>query len=202
MIYLITNTIDGKRYIGKTSRSIEQRWYEHCKNAEYGHDTYLYRAIRKYGKDAFTIELLTYGLDEEEIQLIAEHKPEYNMTTGGDGGNTSSSPNYVTAMARRSYVGELNPNYGKRGTNSPNHGKKRTQEQKDRIANSDYLRTKRRPVMIDGVYYESVLKAARALGRSERYVRLHDEYKQLCSDRIPLDGKIQAQDYRGNYPHC
>jgi group I intron endonuclease len=178
MIYLITNTIDGKRYIGKTSRTIEQRWYQHCKNAEYGHNTYLYKAIRKYGKEAFTVEPLSEGLDEEEVLLIAEHNPEYNMTVGGDGGDTSSSPNYITAMSRRSYVGELNPNFGKRGSNSPNFGKKRTQEQKARIANSEYLSKKRRPVIINGVYYESILGAARALGRSEKYVRLHNEYNE------------------------
>lgn len=193
MIYLITNTINSKRYIGKTTRTIEQRWYQHCKNAEHGHNTYLYKAIRKYGKEAFTIQPLSEGLDEEEVIMIAKYSPEYNMTAGGDGGDTSASPNYVTAMNRRSYIGERNPNYGKRGINSPNYGKKRTQEQRDRIANSEYLQKKRRPVIIDGVYYDSVLGAAKALGRSERYVRLHNEYsEQPSSQGIPLGRSVQT----------
>lgn len=177
MIYLITNTINGKRYIGKTSRTIEQRWYQHYKNAEYGHNTYLYKAIRKYGKEAFTVESLAEGLDEEEILLIAEHNPEYNMTRGGDGGDTSSSPNYIASrLLRRSYAGECNPNYGKLGIDSPNYGKKRTQEQRDHIAASEYLSKKRRPIMLNDVYYESVLAAAKAVGRSERYVRHNGKY--------------------------
>jgi group I intron endonuclease len=79
-LYIITNKIDGKCYIGKTSQSLDKRWYQHCKNAVYGHDTYLYRAIRKYGVDNFVCEYLADGLDEEEVILIEKHKPEYNMT--------------------------------------------------------------------------------------------------------------------------
>jgi group I intron endonuclease len=125
MIYLITNTVNGKRYIGKTSRTIEVRWYHHCKNAEYGLDNYLYKAIRKYGKDNFTIEYLCDGLDEEEVVMIEAYSPEYNMTKGGDGGDTSNSPRYQEGMIRRrSYKGENNPNYGKCGELSPKYGKK------------------------------------------------------------------------------
>ena len=50
-------------------------------------DTYLYRAIRKYGKENFTIEILDEEYsNEKEIYWISKLKPEYNMTKGGDGG--------------------------------------------------------------------------------------------------------------------
>lgn len=173
MIYIITNKLNGSRYIGKTSKTLEKRWYQHCKNAEYGTDTYLYRAMRKYGVENFTIEPLCEGLNEEEILMIAEHRPEYNMTFGGDGGDMSASPNWQKAMQERCYDGERNPNYGKRGENSPNYGKRRTEEQKERYRQG--YKGKRIPVRVDGVDYGSVIEAARALGRSERYVRLHDE---------------------------
>ncbi len=176
MIYLVTNNINGKRYIGKTSQSVEKRWYQHCKNAEYGHDTYLYRAIRKYGKNNFTVELLCEGLDEEEIVMIEAHSPEYNMTLGGDGGDTSSSPNYKHAMINRDTSGPNNHMFGKRGPLSPNYGKRRTEEQKQK--HRDGYKGKRIPVKVNGVQYESVSRAAKILGRSERYVRLHDELNE------------------------
>jgi hypothetical protein len=54
----------------------------------------------------------------------------------------------------------------------------RTAEQRNKIKNSDYLKLKRRRVKINEVEYESVQAAARAHGHSERWVRLHDEYKK------------------------
>jgi predicted GIY-YIG superfamily endonuclease len=30
-IYVITNILSGKQYVGKTIKSVEQRFYEHCK---------------------------------------------------------------------------------------------------------------------------------------------------------------------------
>ena len=177
MIYLITNTVNGKRYIGKTTQTLEARWYQHCKNAEYGHNTYLYKAIRKYGRESFDISLLCEGLEEEEVLLIAEHQPEYNMTVGGDGGDTSHSPNYQDGMIkRRSYKGSGNPNYGKRGPSSPNYGKRKTEDQKQK--HRDNYKGKRVLVKVHGVQYESVARAAKLLGRSERYVRLHDELNE------------------------
>lgn len=176
MIYLVTNLINGKRYIGKTAQTLEKRWYQHCKNAEYGHDTYLYRSMRKYGISNFMVEKLCEGLDDEEIKMIDIHGPEYNMTRGGDGGDTSESPAYIQAIAKRNTSGTKNPMYGKVGALSPNFGKKKTEEQKQNHRNG--YKGKRISVVIDGVHYESVARAAKELGRSERYVRLHDEINE------------------------
>ena len=87
-IYIITNNINNKKYVGKAKRKIKYRWKDHCKNAIYLNlDTYLYRAIRKYGIDNFTIELLDEEYsNEREIYWIETLKPEYNMTKGGEGG--------------------------------------------------------------------------------------------------------------------
>ena len=57
--------VNGKVYIGRTDRSVEQRWKEHMANSTY-YDTILYRAIRKYGIDNFYIETLEQNLSHEE----------------------------------------------------------------------------------------------------------------------------------------
>lgn len=52
-IYLITNNINKKKYVGKTTQSIEKRWQEHISESkrEKREIRPLYRAIRKYKKD-------------------------------------------------------------------------------------------------------------------------------------------------------
>jgi group I intron endonuclease len=177
MIYLITNTVNGKQYIGKTTRTMEVRWYFHLDAAKRGSQTHLHRAIRKHGADAFLVEYLADGLDDEEIIMIERHMPAYNMTRGGDGGDTSASPNFKAALARRkTRAGANNPNYGKKGECSPNYGKTRTPEQIENYRAG--YRGKRIPVQVNGVQYDSVIGAARALNRSERYIRLHDELNE------------------------
>lgn len=96
-IYKITNTVNGKVYIGKTTASVEDRWRWHkcaysCKNRSY--KSALYDAMKKYGKDKFVIEAIeecaTKDLDDRERYWIAEYnsmRQGYNLTTGGDGHN-------------------------------------------------------------------------------------------------------------------
>ena len=91
-IYKITNTINQKVYIGKTERTIEQRFKEHCEEAfrERGETRPLYRAMRKYGIEAFSIELLeeTLNTDIREqywIDFYQSYYCGYNATLGGEG---------------------------------------------------------------------------------------------------------------------
>jgi group I intron endonuclease len=97
-IYKITNLVNGKIYIGQTSKTAEQRFVKHKLNAKNGLDTYLYRAIRKHGEDHFVIEsiFITFDMDAADFyekHFIRECKSYvidnptigYNMTRGGDG---------------------------------------------------------------------------------------------------------------------
>ena len=91
-IYQIVNDINGKIYVGKTERSIEERFREHCK--DYTRRDFekrpLYRAMKKYGIEHFHIELLeeTDNPEEREVYWIEQKrsfKDGYNATLGGDG---------------------------------------------------------------------------------------------------------------------
>lgn len=65
IIYKITNTINGKIYIGQTICSLSKRWYEHCWHAGKD-DLYLHRAYK---------EGLHKSVTEDEKQaLIARNK--------------------------------------------------------------------------------------------------------------------------------
>lgn len=93
-VYLITNKINNKKYVGKTTQSIEKRWQEHISDSkkERCEIRPLYRAIRKYGIENFFIEEIEKCdvdiLSEREqywIQYYNTYKDGYNATIGGDG---------------------------------------------------------------------------------------------------------------------
>lgn len=93
-IYKIYNDINEKLYIGKTTKTIEDRWQEHIYSALYREDKnfQLYNAIKKYGPEHFHIiqieECPTNLLNDREvfwIQFYDSYNNGYNMTEGGDG---------------------------------------------------------------------------------------------------------------------
>ena len=95
-IYLITNKVNGKRYVGITTKSVEKRWRLHINTANDDSYYWIHKAIRKYGPEAFEVEELGAAATWEtacqiEIALIAFFKTfwldgrGYNQTHGGDG---------------------------------------------------------------------------------------------------------------------
>lgn len=91
-IYKITNLVNNKCYIGKTERTITERWAEHLKHRK-NLDLPLYRALNKYGTDKFSIESIeecdSATIDERETFWITYYNScenGYNCTLGGEGG--------------------------------------------------------------------------------------------------------------------
>lgn len=67
-IYKITNIQNNKIYIGQSIRPIEDRFHRHINDALNNIlDTHFARAIRKYGKDNFTIEEIDSANSQEEL---------------------------------------------------------------------------------------------------------------------------------------
>ena len=93
-IYKIENKLNGKIYIGKTLKTIQERWKEHCR--DFQKERYekrpLYSAMNKYGIENFFIEEVEQCeesvLSEREkywIEYYGSFKYGYNATKGGDG---------------------------------------------------------------------------------------------------------------------
>lgn len=91
---MITNKINNKKYIGKTLKTIEERWKEHKR--AYKRKSYenrpLYRAMNKYGIENFCIEEIANCSNEEInekeqyfIKFYNTYHFGYNATLGGDG---------------------------------------------------------------------------------------------------------------------
>jgi hypothetical protein len=98
--------------------------------------------MRNYGIHNFTIKIIeeTDRGSEREIYWISKLNPQYNMTVGGDGGDTSNSPNYILSMKNR--IHPHTPTYGMLGKNHPQKGKS---------LSKNYC-----PVMCEGIEYPSV----------------------------------------------
>lgn len=91
-VYKITNSINNKVYVGRTIRSIEQRYKEHLQSLENGDTRHLYSAMRKYGVNNFKIELIEECSTLDEMiekeayycELLEAYTKGYNMTTAGE----------------------------------------------------------------------------------------------------------------------
>lgn len=99
-IYKITNKLNNKVYIGKSSTQVKDRWQTHLSIAKAGKNKYprlffaIHYAISRYGENNFVFEIIKYCASEAEAFLeeqlkIKEFKINgiklYNLTNGGDG---------------------------------------------------------------------------------------------------------------------
>ena len=93
--YLITCLVNGRQYVGVTSRTLKHRWNEHLYDARKRHAKMaISRAIAKHGAESFTIEAICSSQSWEDVcavesRLIVQHGTRapngYNLSDGGDG---------------------------------------------------------------------------------------------------------------------
>ena len=93
IVYSITNSVNGKMYIGQTIQPLKNRMHQHLYKARKGKMLPLYSSIRKYGWDNFKCEIIGYAkskeeLDDMEIKHIKINDSTsigYNIAHGGGG---------------------------------------------------------------------------------------------------------------------
>jgi len=174
LLYLATNRVNGKRYIGVTSvdLGLRRRWHVGYASKA-GSIAAFPAAIREHGIESFEFTVIgTVTTREaaiaEEVRLIGEMKPEYNSTRGGDG-----PIGRIMSDEMRKKIGD-----SKRG-NIYNLGKERSDATKERLRvigvefRDEWLkRSHLGPEAIsrsvkcldDGTIYPSASAAARAYG--------------------------------------
>lgn len=139
VLYLVTNRLNGKVYVGQTSKTAEDRWQMHCYSLN--KKDYFHNAIARYGIDAFDIKTLAEVATQEEvseleIKWIAAFRSHekmfgYNSTLGGEYGAIPNEETRAKIGAhsatrvhteetkqkmRQSHLGEKNHFYGKSHT--------------------------------------------------------------------------------------
>ena len=132
VIYKITNTLNGKLYVGKTTTPLNQRMASHrCA------DTVIGKAIRKHGWENFNVEVLEEcetpeQLNEREIFWIAELNCKtpngYNRSDGGDGATGCSCSDEKRAKLSAANKGKKKSPEHRAKIGAGNRGKKQTPE--------------------------------------------------------------------------
>jgi group I intron endonuclease len=162
-IYKITNSTNGKIYIGWTSRDPEIRFREHQKTRKpkYQSRSAISCALEKYGAQNFVFEVLYQTQDQShskniEAHFIAENRSMasecgYNLDLGGTGHKRSpetiekhrqaikgkkQSAGHIAKRAA-AVTGERNGCYGRIGENHPLYGKSTTDYQKQRTSETN-----------------------------------------------------------------
>lgn len=125
-IYITTNMINGKRYIGQ--RKFRKDWKYYL-----GSGKAIKRAIARYGRENFirNIVAIAYSreeLDNLEIEWINNHNAiysydYYNIAEGGNGnslaGKTDEEVKLIKQAMSKRVRGNRNPMYGKYGSLNP-----------------------------------------------------------------------------------
>lgn len=172
-VYLATNRKNGKHYVGITCLYLSQRRANHASVAKRGAPTHFAKSIRRHGIDAFKFEALAVldsydAAKEMEIWLIAQMRPEYNSTNGGDG-----YLGYVPTDEARRKISEANTGrtgYWK-GRLPPSfeafrRGYAAMPKEKKRAILALGPKSQQRKIVClnDGMVYESITEAANAYG--------------------------------------
>lgn len=117
-IYKITNTINGKVYIGQTIQPLDKRWKQHKRNIKGNEICTIHRAIAKYGEENFTIQCLC-ECDKKDLNTLEKYyiakynsyKKGYNETIGGNGGYVEGKRLITKTVKQYTLTGEYIAEY-------------------------------------------------------------------------------------------
>lgn len=94
IIYIAVNRVNGKAYVGQTTRTIAHRFKSHMQASRRGSHHYFHRAIQKYGIESFEVAVLgecenkadLNALERSWIARLGCITPNgYNLAAGGEG---------------------------------------------------------------------------------------------------------------------
>lgn len=140
IVYRVTNTKNGKSYIGQTKQSLSRRWIEHCQiNRSCCRG--LREAIQKYGKENFTIEQIDVASNREEASIKESYWISFYNSMSPNGYNLQSGGmnNFQVCEETKLRVGDstrgkCHSEETKRKISQGNLGKKLTLETRMKIS--------------------------------------------------------------------
>ena len=157
IIYLVTNKINGKCYIGQTAYSLKKRKREHFYEVKANRDnSYLHKALRKYGAESFKWKVIHECDDKDELNRLEIYYigyydtfgNGYNLAIGGNGSmgykHTDEAKKKMRKAQKNKYFSEehrrkISESKKRSYSNIENHpayGKKRSEETKKKMSES------------------------------------------------------------------
>ena len=139
-IYIITNTLNAKQYVG-IATNLQKRWKRH-KNLT-SDSPALKNAFKKYGIDAFVFTHVCDAFDFEaacdiERMLISQHNTKspngYNLTDGGEGRSGSLVSKETRAKLSNAGKNKKHTEESKLKMSLVQKGRKLSEEHKRKIA--------------------------------------------------------------------
>ena len=182
-IYMIKNKINGKLYIGQTIRKdINERWRQHksCKKDVIGN--YLYNAYQKYGLKNFEYKLICICFDEDCNKIETEYIKKlntlypngYNLQVGGG--------NHKLSEEAKQIIREKN-----KCKESPNKGKKISEEQKNKLRQSSLKWHENNKIIITDEKKQKISES------------LKKYYSEKSNNKSIRCVKVEQYDLKGNY---
>jgi len=163
VVYLAVNLVNGKKYIGQTTLTVEERKRSHRSRSPNAH---LARAFKKYGFESFVWRDICCASSQEELDGLedlyiclfetTDRTKGYNCKRGGLGGKMSEDARRRISESKKGSVltdahkkklsearkgrwaGELNPRFNKggeiSGDRNPMYGKRHSEETRKKIS--------------------------------------------------------------------
>jgi group I intron endonuclease len=190
IIYLVTNKINGKQYVGKTSKTLLERKNAHIYEADSGSKCALHRAIRKWGINNFSWQIIEKCTSEDHmnkaeilhIDLLSTYVQGYNMTRGGEGKlgwkpsedtkDTWSNQRRGTNQYTRGYIHPSNPSLW---------SEERREQEKIKIEERKKEANRKRSISLKG---RKTWNSGKKMGRQT------DEHTDLIQKKRRLSGYV------------
>ena len=193
IVYCIENKLDGKKYIGITQQTIEDRYIKHlytAKNIE--NCQYLHKAIRKYGKDNFHIYQIDeantrHELFEKEkywIQKLDTKNNGYNLTEGGEGctGWKASEEQIKANIERNLKYYEEHPELKEHLSKKAKERWNSLSEEEQKKRKENFLKINRLTTGSKGKHWKLTEETKRKMSLSKKGYTMSDATKQKLSE--------------------
>jgi group I intron endonuclease len=200
-IYKITNQISKKCYIGETLKTNPYlRWNEHKRKIEQGIGCpALQDAVKKYGIENFTFEILIICFDEDrykfEIEYIKKYNSiapnGYNLTKGGEGGgfygkkHSQETIERIRKTSKQKYI------------DNPDLRKKLSERQKIIMSNHDY-RNKFKETINNSVIFKNLKKEKGKAGFARIKVIQYDLNNNYINTHNSISDAAKANNIERN----